>query len=226
MRRRELNSGAISGIGGVNVLLDPESPLSSHYEELARNLLSLEGEVGSLVFTSPEPGAGCSSVCLGLGAAMSRMGHRTAVVDCNLQKPYLHRMLDEPNFVGLTSGLQSRKSLENYGREVVPGLLLVPTGPVASDPTARIDSEEFVGAVRDLGESRRLVILDAPVAREVLASSILSERFDGVVLVIHASQTSKSAAREVTDDLLDAGINLLGVVLNVVPSESGRGASA
>jgi protein-tyrosine kinase len=58
------------------------------------------------------------------------------------------------------------------------------------------------------------VILDAPVAQRVLRSPNLSEGFDGVLLVIHASRTSKSTARETTDDLLEAGINLLGVVLN------------
>ena len=68
--------------------------------------------------------------------------------------------------------------------------------------------------MRDLEKSRDLVILDAPVAGRVLQSSTLSGGFDGVLLVIHASRTSKSVARETTDDLLGAGINLLGVVLN------------
>jgi Mrp family chromosome partitioning ATPase len=58
------------------------------------------------------------------------------------------------------------------------------------------------------------VILDAPVARNVLRSRNFSKGFDGVLLVVHASRTSKSTARATTDDLLDAGINLLGVVLN------------
>jgi len=31
---------------------------------------------------------------------------------------------------------------------------------------------------------------------------------------VHASRTPKSVARQTTDDLLDAGVNLLGVVLN------------
>jgi Mrp family chromosome partitioning ATPase len=38
-----------------------------------------------------------------------------------------------------------------------------------------------------------------------------------VLLVVHASRTPKNLAREVTDDLLDAGSNLLGVVLNGCP---------
>jgi protein-tyrosine kinase len=57
------------------------------------------------------------------------------------------------------------------------------------------------------------------VAGRVLASPNLSGGFDGILLVIHASRTSKSTARKTTDDLLGAGTNLLGVVLNGVNSE-------
>jgi protein-tyrosine kinase len=200
---------------GAGKLLDPGSPVRRHYEDLANNLLSLEGGVKSVVVTSPEPGAGCTSVCLGLGAALAGMGRRAAVVDCNLENPCLHRMLGEPNFVGLTSGLKGDRALEHYGHEALPGLLVVPTGPVPSDP-ALLEVGKFVEIVRGLEAGRDVVILDAPVAGRVLRSPNLSGGFDGVLLVIHASRTSKSTARETTDDLLDAGTNLLGVVLNGV----------
>jgi len=184
-----------------------------HYEDLANNLLSLEG-VRSVVVTSPEPGVGCTSVCVGLGAALAGMGRRAAVVDCNLEDPRLHRMLGEPNFTGLTSGLDGGKPLKHYGHEVTPGLLVVPTGPVLPDRAARIQTEKFVEAVRGLEEGRDLVILDAPVAEGLLESPNLPGGFDGVLLVVHASRTPKSVARQTADDLLDAGVNLLGVVLN------------
>lgn len=187
--------------------------MRGHYEDLASNLLAA-GSIRSIVVTNPEPGAGCTSVCLGLGAALAGMGYRAAVIDCNLDNPQLHRMLGEPNFVGLTSGLVGEKTLEHYGHEVVPGLLVVPTGPVLSDPAARLDTGAFLATVRALEESRDVVILDAPVAERVLRSSNLSGGFDGILLVVHASRTSKRIARETTDDLIDAGVNLLGVVLN------------
>ena len=194
-------------------MLDPGSPVRRYYEELAKNLLSVVEGAKSIVVTSPEPGAGCTSVCLGLGAALADMGSRAAVVDCNLGNPQLHRMLGEPNFVGLTSSLRGDKGLEHYGHEVVQGLLVVPTGPVPSDP-ALLETRRFVEVVRGLEDGRDAVILDAPVAGSVLRSSSLSNSFDGVLLVVHASRTPKSVARATTDDLLDAGINLLGVVLN------------
>ena len=212
--------GAVRG-GAAGRLLDPRSPIRRYYEDLAKNLLSVGEGVKSVVVTSPEPGAGCTSVCIGLGAALAGMGHRAALVDCNLANPQLHRMLGEPNFVGLTSGLRANRSLENYGHELAPGLLIVPTGPVPPGP-ALLEAGRFVEAVRGLAPSRDAVILDAPLAQSVLSSSSLSRSFDGVLLVVHASRTSKSTARATTDDLLDAGINLLGVVLNGSPPGARR----
>ena len=207
-----MSLGAVSG-AGAGELLDPGSPVRRHYEDLANNLLSLEG-IGSVVVTSPEPGVGCTSVCVGLGAALAGMGRRAAVVDCNLENARLHKMIGEPNFVGLSSGLEDSKTLEHHGYEVIPGLLVVPTGPVLSDPTSILENEGVPRALRYLEESRDLVLLDAPVARGVLRSPNLSGGFDGVLLVVHASRTPRDAAREAADDLLAAGVNLLGVVLN------------
>lgn len=203
---------ALSGSDALS-LLDPASPTRRHYEDLAGRLLSLE-RICSVVVTSSQAGAGRTSVCVGLAGAVAGMGRRVAIVDCNLGDPQLHRVLGEPNFVGLTSGLEGDKPLENYGYEVVPGLLIVPTGPVTADPASSLEKQDFVEAVRSLEEGRDLVILDGPVADGLLASPNLSKGFDGLLLVVHASLTPKSLARETADDLLEAGTNLLGVVLN------------
>ncbi|HEY6581623.1 MAG TPA: CpsD/CapB family tyrosine-protein kinase [Rubrobacter sp.] len=207
-----MSLGALSD-AGARELLDPASPVRHHYEELADNLLGVE-ETGIVVVTSPDSGAGRTSICLGLGAAVAGMGRRAAIVDCNLENSQLHRMLGEPNFVGLTSALGDSKTLEHHGYEVVPGLLVVPTGPILSDPASILENEGILKAVRYLRKSRDLVLLDAPVAGGVLRSPNLLGGFDGVLLVVHASRTPKDAAREAADALLAAGVNLLGVVLN------------
>jgi Mrp family chromosome partitioning ATPase len=195
-------------------LLRPDSSVRRHFEELADNLLALGERPMSVVVTGPEPGVGCSSVCLGISGALAGTGRRAAVVDCNLRNPGLHRLLGEPNFLGLTTGMGGERALEHYGFEAAPGVFAVPTGPVPADPDAPLRSGRFVEAVRGLEEGRDLVLLDAPAAESVLQSPALSGGFDGVVLVVHATRTSKNTAREVTEDLLDAGVNLLGVVLN------------
>src|SRR3712207_9092609 len=86
--RTELGLGAIRG-GAAGRLLDPRSPIRRDYEDLAKNLLSVGEGVKSVVATSPEPGAGGPSVCIGLGAARAGLGARAAVVDCKPGNPPL-----------------------------------------------------------------------------------------------------------------------------------------
>lgn len=193
-------------------LLDP-GVYGSHYRELAENLRAAGGAPGSVVVTGVGEGVGCSSVCLGLGGALVSLGVSAAVVDCDLRSPGLHRMLGEPNFTGLTTAQRERETPENHGYEPISGLLVVPTGPIPEDPAAALRPERVSRAVEELRESRDVVILDSPGYREPQETGICRE-LDGVLLVVHASQTSKSEARGAARRLTDHGANLLGVVLN------------
>ena len=195
-------------------LFAPDSRIGRSFGALAENLDALKRPTGSVVVTGPESGVGRSTVCLGLGAALAAAGKKVAIVDCNLERPHLHHLFGRPNFTGLTSALGSDRVLESYGFEAAPNLQVVPTGPVLPGSRALADSPKLVEAVRVLGEKRDVVLLDAPVASEVLAAPNLWGSFDGVLLVVHASRTPKGVARGFTDALLDARLNLFGVVLN------------
>ena len=194
-------------------LFATDSEVGRSFAALAENLGALGRAAGSVVVTSPERGAGRTTVCLGLGAALAAEGKNVAVVDCNLDRPHLHRCFDRPNFTGLTSALEGR-DLENYGFDAMPNLRIIPTGPVLPGSWAFANSSKLVEAVRTLMKGRDVVLLDAPVAGEVLDTPDLWGSFDGVLLVVHATRTPKGVARGFTDALLDARVNLFGVVLN------------
>lgn len=167
-----------------------------------------------MVVTGVGEGAGCSSVCVGLGGALASMGLRVAVVDCNFARPRLHKMLGKPNFTGLATALEMESHPEDCGYEPAPGLLVVPTGPIPENPAQSLQEGDLAGLVGGLREERDVVLLDAPCSPEVQASPLLSTGFDGVLLVVHASRTVRSDAREAADGLVEAGASLLGVVLN------------
>jgi Mrp family chromosome partitioning ATPase len=201
----------------MHQLLDPGSEVGRSFATLVKNLDALGRPAKSVVVTGPEPGVGRTTVCLGLGATLAAVGRKVTVVDCNLDQPHLHRPFGRPNFTGLTSVLEGSGSLENYGFEAAPNLRVIPTGPVLPGlPVSWVlpNSPKLVEAIRDLGESRDVVLLDAPVASEVLDAPNFWGSFDGVLLVVHATRTPKGVARGFTDALLDARINLFGVVLN------------
>lgn len=208
----ELQPEAVPPEAGA--LLDPEV-YGGHYRELAENLRALDGAPGRVAVTGVGDGVGCSSVCLGLGGALASLGVRAAVLDCDLHSPRLHQMLGEPNFTGLTTAQREEGSLENHGYEPISDLLVVPTGPIPEDPASALEPERVSSAVGELRESRDVVILDSP-GRQESEEFALYRELDGVLLVIHASLTSKSEAREAARELEDSGVNLLGVVLNGV----------
>jgi Mrp family chromosome partitioning ATPase len=195
-------------------LLSPGSEVGRSFAALAENLGSLGRPIGSVIVTGPESGVGRTTVCLGLGAALANAGKRVAIVDCNLDRPQLHRWFGRPNFAGLTSALDGGSSLDNYGFDAVPDLRVIPTGPVLPGPWGLANSPRLAGAVHTLEENRDVVLLDAPVAGEVLAATDLWGSFDGVLLVVHATRTPKGVARGFTDALLGARMELFGVVLN------------
>jgi Mrp family chromosome partitioning ATPase len=210
---RETNVADL-GEGLAEALYAPDSEVGRSFAALAENLGSLRRSTGSVVVTGPESGVGRTTVCLGLGAALAAAGKTVAVVDCNLDRPRLHRRFSRPNFTGLTSALEGGGSLDDYGFDAAPNLRIIPTGPVLSGPWGLAGSPKFAGAVRTLQGERDVVLLDAPVAGEVLAARTLWGSFDGVLLVVHATRTPKGVARRFTDALLDARMELLGVVLN------------
>ncbi len=212
-------TNATSGVAGAadartRRLFAPGSEVGRSFAELVENLGALGRTTGSVVVTGPERGAGRTTVCLGLGGAFAAAGKKVAVVDCNLDRPHLHRYFGRPNFTGLTSALEGDRDLESYGFEAVPNLRIIPTGPVLAGSYSLANSPKLVEAIRTLRKSRDVVLLDAPVTAEVLAASNLWGSFDGVLLVVHATRTPKGVARGFTDALLDARVNLFGVVLN------------
>ena len=200
----------------IHRLLAPgDSEVRRSFATLAQNLVALGRPMRSVVVTGPERGVGRTTVCLGLGAALAAAGEKVTVVDCNLDRPHLHTCFGKPNFTGLTSALESSNALESYGFEAVPNLHVIPTGPILSGSQILVKSPKLVEAVQALhAERSNVVLMDAPVASEVLLAPNLWGSFDGVLLVVHATRTPKGAARGFIDGLLDAQINLFGVVLN------------
>jgi len=74
--------------------------------------------------------------------------------------------------------------------------------------------EAFLGAAR---ERASVAVLDSPPV-VVADPVVLATKVDGVLLVVRAGQTPKGVAREAVKQLKSAGGNLLGVVLNGVPT--------
>lgn len=199
------------------LLLTDTAVMNEAFSTLAQNVIAGSEGGRSLVITSPAAGDGKTTVCGNLALALAQTDKRVAVLDCNLDRPHLHRLFGEPNFSGLTMAIEDGKGIEAFGVQVAPQLLMVPAGPIHPNPPAIWNSEEFLGEIERMRTVFDYVLLDAPVAKVVLENPVLTTGFEGMILVVNAAQTPKKLARNTVDDLLDAGANLMGIVLNDQP---------
>lgn len=186
-----------------------EAPLSVYSEAIrkirlcvdqARGMGRADMDAQVILITSANPGEGKSTIALSLGHAYAQSGTTTLVIDCDLRKPSLHKLLDVPGENGLLDFLQAtddEKTLDSV---------------VYVDPSNRL--EVVVGAGRSLGATEELVtgakfralisvarqsfgvvILDTPPLGPVVDGAYLARFADTVVLVNKWASTSQSDAR-------------------------------
>ena len=101
--------GEIPQVGGDNLLLTASD--NFYFRDAIRRLRTSllikdhEDNIHSIMVTSSQPGEGKSTIVVNLAIAIAQAGRRVAVVDCNLDSPRVHEILNLPNNEGLTEVL-------------------------------------------------------------------------------------------------------------------------
>ncbi|MCZ6669754.1 MAG: CpsD/CapB family tyrosine-protein kinase, partial [Acidobacteria bacterium] len=97
----------------------------------------------------------------------------------------------------------------------IPGLQLLPSGPLPPNPADLLDSERFLEVRREIENSRfDHVIFDSPPVLTVADPAILAGRVDAVLLVVWAGVTGRDALAHAVSRLKQVKGNLVGGVLN------------
>ena len=210
----------------VTAPVAPAEPLqfameSSQLAELAKLVQRVFLLPGSeynrtVVFSSSDPGSGCSWICARVGELLaSQVTGSVCLVDANLQSPTLHEQFKVPNHHGLSDALRQSGSIRGYVSQLSRrNLALISCGSEAKDAQGLLSSDRMRMRLSELRSEFDYVLVDCPsigVSNEALS---LGSVADGVVLVLKANATRKDRARSAVRDLQAAKIKVLGAVLN------------
>lgn len=212
---------------GHLVALDtPRSPVAEAFRSLRTNLqfASVDRPLVKLLVTSPGPGEGKSTVAANLAAVLAQSGKRVTLLDADMRRPRLHKLYGLPNRAGL-SGLfvDSRSILDGVlQRTPAENLSVITTGDLPPNPSELLGSEKMNEIINQVMEVSDVLVIDSPPVMLVTDSAVLSQRVDGVLLVLRQGETNLDFARHSVEALRRVGANLLGVVLNGVPARSSR----
>lgn len=198
--------------------LAPKSLGAEAYRVLRTNLQfsSLDKTLTTLACTSAQPGEGKSTTIANLAVVMAQADKRVILVDADLRRPSIHRLLKLPNNVGLSTALLDKvRSPEVYLQDTdVPNLRVMTTGPIPPNPAEMLNSARMHEMIEFLKAQADIVLFDTPPVLAVADTSILASQVDGTLLVLWTGRTRADLLVQASERLQSVGGMQLGVVLN------------
>jgi polysaccharide biosynthesis transport protein len=176
-----------------------------------------------LVVTSAEGADGKTTTVANLAVAVAQQGLRVVVVDGDLRRPRVHSLFDVPADPGFVDVLADTVTVDEAVRTSSIGRLYVmPGGIVRSEAPDLLIGDRLTGVFRSLAKRFDLVLVDSPPLNAVPDAAVLAAHADGVILVLRAGRTDRSAASQAVDQLVDVGATIVGAVLNDPDAEAAR----
>ena len=197
---------------------DPKSPISESYRSLRTNIsyAFADKKIKSLLVSSPQPGEGKSTTTANLSIAFAQLRKRTLLVDADLRKPVQHNGFDQPRGPGLAEYLIG--DVEDINSIVRPtkveNLFIVTAGGLPPNPSELLGSDRMTRLVGQLEKEWDMILFDSPPIVAVTDSSTISSEIDGLVMVVKAGQTDRSAVDRALDTIKNVRSPLIGVILN------------
>lgn len=170
----------------------------------------------TLAITSPNRGAGKSTVALNLAISFAvEMDSTALLVDADLRDPDLRHMLELEPGPGLADYLMGRATLANLLLHPNLGnLVVLPGGAPVAFTSELMRSPMMAKMIREISNrySDRVIVFDVPPILAGADTLALSTYIDATILLVEECRTSREDI-ERSCSLL-ANSNLIGIVLN------------
>jgi capsular exopolysaccharide synthesis family protein len=203
----------------VGYLIDEgaESQHAEAYRVLRTNLLfsRKDERLNSIVVVSAGAGEGKSTTAVNLATVFAQAGQRVLLVDSDLRRPTLHKILKVGNNLGLTNYLLKQNTLEEViQRTSVPTLDLMASGKLPSSSMNILGSAAMKDMVTQLKQRYDFVFFDSPPIMGVSDAAILASEMDLVIQVIQYRRYPQPMNIRAKQMIEKVGGTLIGIVLN------------
>jgi capsular exopolysaccharide synthesis family protein len=209
----------------VGSLLDegPDSPHAEAYRVLRTNIMfsQKDPKLNTITVVSGGAGEGKSTTIFNLATIFAQNGQRVLIVDSDLRRPSIHKILKVSNSIGLTNYLLKQNTLEEVIQTTsISTMDFLPSGKMPSSSMGVLSSAQMKDLIRELKRRYDWVFFDSPPIMGVSDASILSSEVDMVLQVIQYRRYPQPMTIRAKQMIEKVGGNLLGIVLNNISMAS------
>jgi capsular exopolysaccharide synthesis family protein len=203
----------------IGLIMDEgaESPHAEAYRVLRTNILfsRKDDNLNTVVVVSAGAGEGKSTTVFNLATIFAQNGSRVLVVDSDLRRPTLHRMINVTNSIGLTNYLLKQNTLDEVIQTTkIPTLHLMASGKLPSSSLGILSSNQMKDLISELKGRYDFVFFDSPPIMGVSDASILASEVDMTLQVIQYRRYPQPMNIRAKQMIEKVGGNLVGIVLN------------
>jgi capsular exopolysaccharide synthesis family protein len=199
----------------------------SAYSEAIRNIgvgLRIEGAKIVLV-TSALPGEGKSVFASSLACSVADDGHRVLIVDCDLRRPTVHLIVNQPRRAGfreLILGEISESAAITIDPKSSVAYIAASNSAVVQKPSPQdlLGSDTFKRLLAKWRDQYDLIVLDAPPVLSISDALILHRLADTTLLVVRWASTPLAIFEAAARRLRTTSAHALRVVLSRVDLRS------
>ncbi len=187
------------------------------YKAMRTNVMfSVPGEGCKVIgVTSAVPSEGKSTTVLNLAITFAETGSRVLLIDADMRRPNIKRILGAGEGAGLSDVLarfvKEEEAIASSGYE---NLDIVFSGNVPPNPVELLASENMKETIEKLGKSYDYIFIDTPPINVVTDATVVSRLLHGMILVTRENVSRKDETEEALNKLRFVNAKILGLVLN------------
>jgi polysaccharide biosynthesis transport protein len=213
--------GAIPSLKTRRGLLsqDDRGQAEEAFRSLRLNVMYAYGTAGPIILTitSPGPGDGKSFVSANLALFFANLGRRTILVDGDIRRGTLHRLLGTDRVPGLTEHLRGTTPEPSIRATAHENLWLLSSGSRMQDGPELLSSRAMRELILRLRGEYDVILVDSPPLGAGVDPFALGTLTGNMLLVLRTGATDRELADAKLELLDRLPIRILGAVLNGVP---------
>ena len=173
-----------------------------------------------LCIVSGTAGEGKSITALNLAISFAESGQRVLLIDADLRRPSLARLLVEKATPGLSNLLAGITPVEEAVRKnIYPNLDLIFSGDIPPNPSELLGNPDMGELIQTMSASYDYIIIDTPPVGVVTDACVVANLLDGALLLVRQGHARREDVRQTVRKLQLAGARILGYVFNAAPAE-------